>query len=118
MNSKFRNLSQKARGRIRRGLIRSWQPGGTHREMQLRRGLRSDADTARKRAQHDAKGRLEFFVEYPDGSRFEIRRSLRGRPEQLDAVDAGGLTTSTASEPRTIRFLIQLASELRHSHAR
>ena len=118
MNSKFRNLSQKARGRIRRGLIRSWQPGGAHREMQLCRGLRSDADTARKRAQHDAKGRLEFFVEYPDGSRFEIRRSLRGRPEQLDAVDAERLTTSTASEPRTIRFLIQLASELRHSHAR
>ena len=117
MTSEVPRLSRKARARIVAGLKRSWAPGGTHREMQRLRGLRSDADTARKRAQHDAKGRLEFFVTYPDGSRFEIRRSLRGRAEQLDVMDAGGLTASTASEPRTIRFLIQLASELRHSHA-
>ena len=88
MTSKVPRLSQKARQRIRRGLLRSWQPGGTHREMQRRRGERSDAETERKRSLHDARGRLLFTAVLPDGTGIGVRRSLRGRTDQLD-LDEG-----------------------------
>ena len=115
MNSKFRTLSQKARERIRRGLLRSWQPGGTHREMQRARGLRSSAETERRRAAWDARGRLEFHVTLPDGPEYRIRRALHGRSDQYDVVDStDGRTISTASAPRTMRFLIGLAAVYRN----
>ena len=84
MTSEVPRLSRKARRRIVEGLHRSWAPGGTHREMQRRRGEQSDAETERKRVLHDARGRLLFTAVLPDGTNIEIRRSLQGRTDQLD----------------------------------
>ena len=84
MTFKVPRLSRKARARIVAGLRRSWAPGGTHREMQLARGLRSDSETERKRALYDARGRLLFTAVLPDGTQLEVRRSIHGRTDQLD----------------------------------
>ena len=84
MTSEVPRISRKARARIVAGLKRSWAPGGTHREMQLARGLRSDAETERKRALYDARGRLLFTAVLPDGTQLEVRRSTHGRTDQLD----------------------------------
>ena len=58
MKLNFRALSLKGKARIIAGLRRSWLPGGTHREMQRRRGECSSAETERRRAAWDAKGKL------------------------------------------------------------
>lgn len=111
MNSKFRNLSRKARERIRRGLIRSWQPGGTHRELQRARGLRSSAETARRRAAWDAKGQVEFTAVFPDGTQLLVRRALRGRSDQLDVVlETETQHVTTASAPKTMSFLLRFSA--------
>lgn len=52
--------------------------------MQRSRGERSDSETERKRALHDARGKGLFTAVLPDGTRLEIRRSVHGRTDQLD----------------------------------
>ena len=52
----FRRISRKGIERIRRGLFRSWKPGGTHRERCQNGEI--DADTMRSRALHDRMGKL------------------------------------------------------------
>lgn len=49
-------LSKQGVSRIRAGLIRSWQPGGSHRTRQ--QATEVDADTVRSRALWDRKGKL------------------------------------------------------------
>ena len=49
-------LSKQGIERIRNGLLRSWQPGGTHRSTQQATVI--DADTLRSRALYDRKGKL------------------------------------------------------------
>ncbi len=71
-------LSKQGIARIRAGLIRSWQPGGSHRTRQ--QATNADADTVRSRALFDRKGK---FI----GS-FDIYHSTN-RVDQFD-VYAGG----------------------------
>ena len=101
MTSEVSRISRKGKARIRAGLLRSWQEGGTHREMRRLRGEQSTAETDRKRAAWDAKGTLLFTVEYPTGQRVEVRRSLRGRTDQFDLGD-----TFTGSGPHCWHQLI------------
>lgn len=83
-----RRLSPKARARIVAGLHRSWQPGGTHREMQRARGAGSSAETERMRDLHDAKGRLVLAGVCPALGRVEIHRST-ARHDQFDVFVDG-----------------------------
>ena len=107
MTPKVRKLSPKARARIVAGLKRSWQPGGTHREMQRRRGIRSDAETERRRAAWDAKGKPIFDAVLRNGLHVHVTVSLRGRSDQFD-VECGS-TSFTASGPRCWRYLLALS---------
>ena len=107
MTPKVRKLSPKARARIVAGLKRSWQPGGTHREMQRRRGIRSDSETERRRAAWDAKGKPIFDAVLRNGLHVRVTVSLRGRSDQFD-VDCDG-STFTASGPRCWRHLLVLS---------
>ena len=79
--------------------------------MQRARGLRSSAETARRRAAWDAKGQIEFTATFPDGTRLLVRRALRGRSDQFDTVlDAETQHVTTASAPKTMAFLLRFAA--------
>lgn len=66
--------------RMRNGLLRSWQPGGTHYEKM--KGRPADADTVRKRALYDRKGTVAATLQV-NGQTFTIRHS-RNRTDQYD----------------------------------
>lgn len=84
-----------------------------HRALGRKRGLASarawtpsaaDADTLRRRALHDARGQIvrEGVTYFGDGriTPWSVRRSVRGRTDQLD-VFAGGALWRTGG-PRTV----------------
>jgi len=79
-------LSRKGIENIRRGLKRSWQPGGTHYAHFKRKEI--DADTMRKRAQWDRKGALACTVTMSSGAAFEVRYST-SHALRLDIFHAG-----------------------------
>jgi hypothetical protein len=81
-------FSRKGVERIRAGLRRSWQPGGTHREMQRQRGENADADTLRLRALSDAKGAMLLAGKSPSLGAVVITRSTN-RCNQFDVFVEG-----------------------------
>lgn len=95
---KVSRLSPKARERIRKGLLRSWQPGGTHRTKQMSRPI--DADTLRSRALDDRRGRHLCAVYPPSGNLlpgpFVMIWSTTGRTDQVDVFQNGRLLFTAA----------------------
>ena len=82
-------LSKQGVERIRNGLLRSWQPGGTHRSMQQDTII--DSDTVRARALFDRKGKHV--------GTFDIYHSTN-RSDQLDLFVNGKLEVTGG--PRVI----------------
>lgn len=79
------NYSRKRIERMRKGLIRSWQPGGSHFERFLNRP--ADADTIRKRTLWDRRG---TEITLPP---LVIRHSLR-RTDSYDVLINGKVVCS------------------------
>lgn len=94
-NTARREASERARKRA----LRSWAGGRTPRPEQ--------AEDARKRALHDARGLVlrEGVTYHGDGriTPWQVRRSLRGRTDQLDLV-APGHAIRTAGPRRLARL--------------
>jgi hypothetical protein len=93
--SKVSRLSPKAKERIRKGLLRSWQPGGTHRTKQESRPI--DADTLRSRALDDRRGKqLCLLNTRPYGETYTFLWSTTGRTDQVDVFQNGRLLFTAA----------------------
>ncbi len=83
-------LSKKGIENIRRGLIRSWKPGGSH-DIRFRR-KEIDSDTLRNRALDDRRG--TFFAEIKKKMEdrfvtFTLLWSISGRRDQIDIFENG-----------------------------
>ena len=86
------HLSKHGIENIKRGLKRSWEPGGSHRTRQESREI--DADTDRKRALHDRRGKTLISGMIPTelGAKpVSIRWSTSGRTDQLDVIVDGSI---------------------------
>ena len=70
---------------IKRGLHRSWEPGGAH-DRRFRHNP-VDADTLRQRALHDLKGRHAFTIKR-NGRTVEVYHSVH-HVRRLDLYEAG-----------------------------
>lgn len=112
--SKVHHLSPKSLANIRRGLGRSWAPGGSH-DLRFRHNA-VDADTLRRRALEDRRGQLYATLSYPTllGPRyFRLLWSIVGRVDQLDVFDSDGAKVITC---RLSAVLNRLSALLRGVH--
>ena len=78
-------LTQRGKTNIRRGLRRSWQPGGAH-DLRFRH-KEPDADTLRWRAYQDRKGSL--FAEVRMGGEVFTLRHSTAHARRLDIFNHG-----------------------------
>lgn len=101
-------LSRKGIENIRRGLRRSWQDGA-HRQLQQARV--PDADTLRRRALSDARGKTIFTVVLPDSTRLVVQRSIAGRTDQFDLTGYGGVIF-TGRADLCMKRLVEISSAM------
>lgn len=90
MTSTQRLEAKRRSDRFRIALKRSWKNGGHSTSGYFHRA-HLDPDTARFRANEDARGRTEFTVTLPDKSAVYFQRSVNGRTDQYDLVHNGSV---------------------------
>jgi hypothetical protein len=105
-------ISRKGIDRIRRGLLRSWQPGGSHRLRQQAR--RVSPDDQRLRTLHDAKGQLFLSGHSPLLGQIAVYRSTN-RHDQFD-VFVGGRKHLTGGPRKLANWIKGIAIISKTSH--
>lgn len=111
MNPSQRAEAKRRSDRFRIALKRSWQ-NGSHSTSGYFHRASLDPDTARFRANEDARGQVEFIAILPDRSGVIMQRSVCGRINQFDLVWDGHVVFTGRAE-LCVRELLEMSGAVR-----